>query len=51
MASQFTEVVKEGVLPKLSDETSKILSKKLQQISQDFKKMKVENYSKLENRI
>ena len=51
IASQFTEVVKDGELPRLSGETSKILAKKLQQIRQDFKKMNVENFSKLENRI
>lgn len=51
IASQLTEVTQEGVLPKLSDEQSKILSKKLKQIRADFEKMKVENFSKLENRI
>lgn len=50
-ASQFTEVVQDGVLPKLSEETSKKLAKKMKQIRDDFKSMKVENYSKLENRI
>jgi hypothetical protein len=51
IASQLTEVTQQGVLPKLSGEMSKILSKKLKQIREDFEKMKVENFSKLENRI